>query len=94
VVITDDNPRGEDSGDIIHAILSGMQTPSRATVISDRAAAIRHAVATAGAGDVILVAGKGHEDTQQVGTIRLPFSDRTEVERALARPRQRWACHG
>lgn len=76
VIVTDDNPRTEDPDRIVSAILAGMQHPAAATVIRDRRTAIFHALAGAEAGDIVLIAGKGHEDYQIVGTERSPFSDR------------------
>ena len=76
VVVTSDNPRSEDAGAIIAAILSGMRQPANVIVEPDRAAAITQAVQAAGAEDVILVAGKGHEAYQEIAGRRLPFSDR------------------
>ena len=76
VIVTDDNPRTEDPDRIVSAILAGMQHPRAAMVIRDRRAAIVHALAEAEAGDIVLIAGKGHEDYQIVGTERFPFSDR------------------
>jgi UDP-N-acetylmuramoyl-L-alanyl-D-glutamate--2,6-diaminopimelate ligase len=81
IVLTDDNPRGEDGAAIIADIQSGLGG-ARATVIRDRRAAIAHALAHAGEGDVVLVAGKGHEEYQIVGREVRPFSDR-QVVRAL-----------
>jgi len=83
VIVTNDNPRHEEPAGIIRAILSGMQEPSRALVISDRASAIKHAIHTALADDIILIAGKGHENYQQIGENRLPFRDQDEVRRNL-----------
>jgi UDP-N-acetylmuramoyl-L-alanyl-D-glutamate--2,6-diaminopimelate ligase len=83
VVVTDDNPRGEDGDAIIAAILAGMRAPRRAVVERDRRAAIRHALRAARPGDAVLVAGKGHEDYQIVGARRLAFSDRAVVEALL-----------
>ena len=74
VVLTDDNPRGEDGDAIVADILEGMET--RPEIQRDRAAAIEHAWSMAGPGDVVLVAGKGHEDYQIVGEDRRDFSDR------------------
>jgi UDP-N-acetylmuramoyl-L-alanyl-D-glutamate--2,6-diaminopimelate ligase len=82
VVITDDNPRTEDGDAIVAGILAGMQQPQRAAVERDRAQAIKLALARGGADDVVLIAGKGHEDYQIVGTERRPFSDR-EVALAM-----------
>ncbi len=82
VVLTDDNPRGEDGEQIIRDIRSGLGSASSET-IRDRAAAIRTAVAMAGPDDLVLVAGKGHEQVQAVGATRLPFSDEAAVRAAL-----------
>jgi UDP-N-acetylmuramoyl-L-alanyl-D-glutamate--2,6-diaminopimelate ligase len=83
VVITNDNPRLEDAQAIIDDIRSGMKHSETVTVIADRAQAIAHAVQRAGVDDVVLVAGKGHEDYQQVGDVRYPFSDRVQVQSLL-----------
>ncbi len=64
VVITSDNPRSEDPANIIAAVSAGLQRPSAAVVIEDRAAAIAWTIATAAADDVVLIAGKGHENNQ------------------------------
>ncbi|WP_425550126.1 UDP-N-acetylmuramoyl-L-alanyl-D-glutamate--2,6-diaminopimelate ligase [Actinomycetospora chlora] len=83
--VTDDNPRTEDPAAIRAAVLEGAREVEGATVdeIGDRRAAIGAAVAEARPGDVVVVAGKGHETGQQVGTETLPFSDVEELERAL-----------
>jgi UDP-N-acetylmuramoyl-L-alanyl-D-glutamate--2,6-diaminopimelate ligase len=83
VVVTDDNPRTEDSRSILEQILGGMRAPDAANVIADRAEAIHFALTEADAGDVVVVAGKGHEDYQIVGTETRPFSDRAVVLDAL-----------
>ena len=83
VFVTDDNPRTEDSRSIIEQILAGMREPDTAHVIADRAEAIHRALADADAGDVVVIAGKGHEDYQIVGREVHPFSDRTVVQDAL-----------
>lgn len=83
VVVTDDNPRGEDGDAIVAAILSGMQAPARAKVERDRRAAIVAAIAGARPGDTVLVAGKGHEAWQERAGIRTPFDDAAEAARAL-----------
>ena len=87
VVVTDDNPRSEDGDVIVRQVLAGMRRPDAVTVQRDRAAAIRAALDMAAAGDVVLVAGKGHEDVQEVDGERRPFDD-LEVARAAleARP--------
>jgi UDP-N-acetylmuramoyl-L-alanyl-D-glutamate--2,6-diaminopimelate ligase len=84
VILTDDNPRNEDPAEIIDAIRAGMRAPDRATVIADRAAAIGAALARTDSGEVVLVAGKGHEDYQQIGAERRAFSDLNIVRSALA----------
>jgi UDP-N-acetylmuramoyl-L-alanyl-D-glutamate--2,6-diaminopimelate ligase len=73
VVITSDNPRNEDPAAIIDAIAAGMK--KRPAVEPDREAAIRMTLTEAAAGDVILIAGKGHEPYQEIAGIRRPFSD-------------------
>lgn len=82
VVLTSDNPRTEDPEAILRAIAAGMTAPPAAT-IPDRAEAIRFALAEAGPRDAVVVAGKGHEPYQIVGTETQPFDDRVEVRRAL-----------
>ena len=86
VVVTSDNPRSENAETILNDILAGITNPS--LVEADRAKAITSTIARAAAGDSILLAGKGHEDYQQVGDQRLPFSD---IEQARLAVRQRQA---
>jgi len=81
VVLTSDNPRGENPYAIIDAIRGGMQRPP--LVQADRARAIAEAVAVAGARDVILLAGKGHEPYQEIAGVRQPFSDVDAAKSAL-----------
>jgi UDP-N-acetylmuramoyl-L-alanyl-D-glutamate--2,6-diaminopimelate ligase len=76
VIVTDDNPRSEDPDRIVGMILSGLGSPARVLVERDRARAIRIAISEAGPRDVVLVAGKGHEDYQLVGAERRHWSDR------------------
>ncbi|MCV7085752.1 UDP-N-acetylmuramoyl-L-alanyl-D-glutamate--2,6-diaminopimelate ligase [Mycolicibacter hiberniae] len=84
VVVTDDNPRGEDPGEIRRAVLAGAAQGSAEVVeIGDRRAAIEHAVAWARPGDVVLVAGKGHETGQTAGGHTATFDDRVELAQAL-----------
>ena len=84
VVVTDDNPRGEDPAAIRQAILAGAAGGKAQLVeIGDRRDAIRHAVAWAGPGDVVVVAGKGHETGQRSGDQTRPFDDRIELAQAL-----------
>lgn len=82
VIVTDDNPRTEDGDAIVADIVKGFTAPARALIERDRAAAIAQGIALGKPGDVVLIAGKGHEDYQIVGTERRHFSDR-EVARAL-----------
>ena len=84
VIITSDNPRSEDPQQIIDDIIEGM---SRAPDLSDpdRRNALRHAVATARQGDVVVIAGKGHERSQIIGNRRLAFDDRDVVSEELER---------
>ena len=88
VILTDDNPRGESPAAIVAQIRAGMGAAAIATqVIPDRAEAIARAVCDSAADDAVLVAGKGHEDYQLVGSQRLAFSDAQCVQAALARRR-------
>ena len=84
VVLTDDNPRLEDGDAVIREILAGMARPEGVVVERNRGRAIIDALAIAAPDDWVVVAGKGHEETQQVGDLKLPFSDRATVQRALA----------
>jgi UDP-N-acetylmuramoyl-L-alanyl-D-glutamate--2,6-diaminopimelate ligase len=79
-VITNDNPRNEDPDEIASQILGGLDDPTHAQVILDRAAAIRWALSEARTGDCVVIAGKGHEDYQIIGNDRAYFDDR-EVAR-------------
>ena len=81
VVVTSDNPRHEDPDEIIREIKAGMDTPARAKslFITDRREAIRTALMTAPQGAVILVAGKGHEDYQVIGTTKIHFDDKEVI---------------
>jgi UDP-N-acetylmuramyl-tripeptide synthetase len=84
VVVTSDNPRHETPGFILQQIVGGLVDGAQpVSVIEDRRAAIRHAVAGADARDVILIAGKGHEDYQEIAGKRYPFSDIDEAGAAL-----------
>ena len=86
VVVTSDNPRGEDPDAIIQAIVAGIPQPMRdkVTVESDRRRAIEFACANASAGDIVIIAGRGHESTQSIGGREIPFSD-AEVARDVMR---------
>lgn len=83
VVLTDDNPRHEDSMAIIRSIQAGMNRPERCLVIRDRAKAIARAISASVIGDVVLVAGKGHESEQLIGDERRPFDDVACARQAL-----------
>lgn len=83
VIVTDDNPRNENADDIVKQILLGFSDKSRVIVQRDRAKAIAQAVAHAASGDVVLVAGKGHENYQDVCGQRMTFSDVGQVRLAL-----------
>lgn len=86
VIVTSDNPRNEDPAAIIAAVVTGMSGDYR--IEPDRAAAIRFAVNSATPGDIVLVAGKGHEDYQEIAGIKHPFSDHAAVEQALQQYRE------
>lgn len=76
LILTDDNPRSEKPQEIVAEILAGLPAGYAARVVHDRAIAIRTAVTEAGEDDVVVIAGKGHEDTQTYGSEVRAFSDR------------------
>jgi len=82
IVLTNDNPRTEAPEQIVENILEGVKDKSNATIKFDRSDAITNTFLNANKNDVILIAGKGHETTQQIGESILPFSDR-ELARRL-----------
>jgi len=84
VVLTSDNPRGENPKVILEQILQGITDRNRVLVIEDRKEAIRFALDQAKPGDTILLAGKGHETYQEIAGQRIPFSEREIVERYFA----------
>ena len=84
VYITDDNPRHEDGLAIVREIQAGMAQPARSRVQRDRTAAIHAAIDEAGANDVVLIAGKGHESEQIIGDEVRPFSDLQTVRQACS----------
>lgn len=84
VIVTDDNPRSEAPEAIARDIFAGFQRPEAVTLVHDRAQAIADAVALAGPGDLVLIAGKGHEAWQERGSQRIPFSDAEQVRHALS----------
>jgi UDP-N-acetylmuramoyl-L-alanyl-D-glutamate--2,6-diaminopimelate ligase len=83
IVVTDDNPRGEDGDAIVAAIMEGFARPAGVRIQRDRARAIASAIADAGGGDVVLVAGKGHEPYQEVQGVKHPFDDLKIARAAL-----------
>ncbi|MEM8560097.1 MAG: UDP-N-acetylmuramyl-tripeptide synthetase, partial [Bacteroidota bacterium] len=84
VVLTSDNPRTEDPHAILTDILGGLTRPGAATVIADRAEALQTALADARPGDVVVIAGKGHEPYQIVGTEKRHFDDREQVRHVFS----------
>ncbi|MNM98474.1 UDP-N-acetylmuramoyl-L-alanyl-D-glutamate--2,6-diaminopimelate ligase [compost metagenome] len=84
VLVTDDNPRSEDPLRIFDDIRPGFAKPAEVEFVAGRGAAIAHLIATADANDVIVLAGKGHEDYQEINGERHDFSDLIEAEKALA----------
>jgi UDP-N-acetylmuramoyl-L-alanyl-D-glutamate--2,6-diaminopimelate ligase len=86
-IVTDDNPRGEDGDTIVAQIFAGMRAPDRAMIERDRARAIGLALSRASEGDVVLLAGKGHEAYQESAGVKRPFDDLQVARAALeARP--------
>jgi len=77
VVVTSDNPRSEKTEAIISQILLGLPSSSAVEVQAERSLAITQTIARAAPGDVILLAGKGHEETQEIAGRKTPFSDRS-----------------
>ena len=84
VILTSDNPRSEDPASILSEIESGIEKTNFET-IQDRRAAIERAIGSARSGDIVLIAGKGHEDYQLVGSEKRHFDDREEARRALSK---------
>jgi UDP-N-acetylmuramyl-tripeptide synthetase len=85
VVLTSDNPRHEDPRSILAQMQSGLSATTSVQVIEDRAQAIDRVLANAKLNDVVLLAGKGHEDYQDIAGVKVPFSDVTQARAALAR---------
>lgn len=88
IIVTDDNPRGEDGDAIVAQIVTGLQRPAQALIQRDRAAAIAMALDQAKAGDIVLIAGKGHEPYQEIGGRKFDFDD----SRVAAELLERWPC--
>jgi len=84
VIVTDDNPRGEDGDVIVADILAGFTAPAAVTVQRNRARAIGLAVKLAGTGDIVLIAGKGHEPYQEVRGVKHDFDDTLVAAAALS----------
>jgi UDP-N-acetylmuramoyl-L-alanyl-D-glutamate--2,6-diaminopimelate ligase len=84
VVVTSDNPRTEDPAQILKDVVAGISRTDGVEVIADRANAIAHAIAIAQSGDGVLIAGKGHEDYQILGTEKIHFDDREQARAALS----------
>jgi len=82
-VVTSDNPRTENPEQILQDVLAGIDPALKPIVEGDRAAAIREAILTAQPGDGVLIAGKGHEDYQILGTEKIHFDDREQARAAL-----------
>ena len=87
IIVTDDNPRSEDGEAIAAQILAGMSAPGVALLERDRAVAIATAIRSAAAGDVVLIAGKGHETYQEIRGRRFAFSDVAAVRNVLEESR-------
>jgi UDP-N-acetylmuramoyl-L-alanyl-D-glutamate--2,6-diaminopimelate ligase len=85
VVLTSDNPRDEPPGYILAQILAGITGHDEVDVVEDRREAIALAIGRAAAADVVLLAGKGHEQTQEIAGVLRPFSDVQEAQQALQR---------
>lgn len=85
IIISDDNPRNEEGDEIVQHILSGIEDNSAVSIVRDRAQAIDYAISHAAPGDVVLVAGKGHENYQDIGGNRHLFSDVNQVRLSLAK---------
>jgi UDP-N-acetylmuramoyl-L-alanyl-D-glutamate--2,6-diaminopimelate ligase len=85
VVLTSDNPRSEDPLQILQQMQAGLAPGSAVQAIVERGQAIAHAVMQAEARDIVLIAGKGHEDYQEVAGVRQPFSDIQQAQLALQR---------
>ncbi|MCW8925843.1 MAG: UDP-N-acetylmuramoyl-L-alanyl-D-glutamate--2,6-diaminopimelate ligase [Xanthomonadales bacterium] len=83
VFVTSDNPRNEPADKIIEDVIAGFESPERVKVEPDRATAIQRAIANSRPGDVVLVAGKGHETWQEIKGKRIPFSDEIAIRAAL-----------
>ncbi len=79
VIVTSDNPRTEDPAAIISDVLQGISDRSKVIIEADRAKAIQNGIERARPGDIVLIAGKGHEEYQVIGKNKIHFSDKEEV---------------
>lgn len=87
VIITTDNPRHEEPAIIAEQIVGGLKNKAHANIILDRTAAIDYAITQAHPNDIILIAGKGHEEYQQIGDTKHPYSDQQIVEKLISKSR-------
>lgn len=85
VIVTTDNARSEDPTEIAQQVVGGADRREKFHIVLDRGDAIRHAIATAAAGDIVVIAGKGHERGQTIGTVTHDFDDMDEARGALLR---------
>src|SRR3970282_1988436 len=83
IIITSDNPRYEDPEEIIKDILAGINNRDHVTIDIDRESAIQNTIKAASINDVVLIAGKGHENYQELAGVRRPFSDQDVVRKTL-----------
>jgi UDP-N-acetylmuramoyl-L-alanyl-D-glutamate--2,6-diaminopimelate ligase len=84
-VLTSDNPRSEDPDRIIADVEDGAEGPGQLVIVADRARAISRALTSAGPGDVVVIAGKGHEKGQEIGGRTIPFDDADVARGVLGR---------
>ena len=84
IILTNDNPRTESQQAIVSDIMKGFKQPERITVEYDRKTAIELAVSNAKVGDAVLIAGKGHEDYQIIGTTKIDYDERAFTARLMA----------
>ena len=83
LVLTSDNPRRENPESILNDMIVGLTHKNKAYTEIDRAKAIAHSIAQANKNDIVLIAGKGHENYQEIKGVRHPFSDETHAQQAL-----------
>ena len=83
IVLTSDNPRSESPEDILRDMCAGLKVPQSARIVIDRAQAIAEAVQHATQKDLVLIAGKGHETTQEINGVKHPFNDQLHALQAI-----------